>query len=213
MNWNFTDFLNLAGSLIISIGGAGVLIIGLSKYFGDNLAKALLQKHKFSHEKDLEEIKSKYSTELETTKNELEKSKALFHRYSEKQFELYNNLWKLLWRLKKQADDLWEEADPKLLPKFSKLVYSVEEAANINILIIEDNHYKQLISLVSKFQEFEFGKKQLISLRNKSAHQIEESGLNQQLVRNVIMRNGNIKSDYDKLIMDIAQSFKNQISA
>ena len=211
MNWTFTDFMNLAASLIISIGGAGVIILALSKWFGDFMANRLLQGQKFSHEKELEEIKSKYTRELENTKAELERSKSLFQRYSEKQFELYNNLWKVLWDLKKKADELWENADPKELPALSKKVWIVKEAVNINVLIIEEEHFEQLLNLVRQFEDFEFGKKQLVQLRNKTAHQVEEIGVNPEMVRDVIDRNWATKQEYDRLISDLALSFRNQI--
>lgn len=211
MNWTFIDFMNLAASMIVSVGGAGVIILALSKWFGDFMANRLLQGKKFSHEKELEEIKSKYTSELEKTKSELEKSKSLFQRYSEKQFELYNNLWKVLWDLKKKADELWENADPQELPGLSKKVWVVKEAVNINVLIIEEVHFEQLLNIVKRFEDFEFGKKQLVQLRNKSAHQVQEIGVSQEMVRQVIEKNRATKQDYDQLISDLAISFRNQI--
>ncbi|MEP7232362.1 MAG: hypothetical protein ABI691_19020 [Ginsengibacter sp.] len=210
-NWTFQDFLSFTGALIVSIGGAGVIILGLSKWFGDLMASRILQKQIFKHEKELEDIKSKFSTELEETKSELDKSKALFYRYSEKQFELYNALWKVLWNLKKKGDELWEYADPKELPSLSKNVSIVKEAVNVNILIIEEDHYKQLNTLIEKFEKFDFGKKQLVELRNKSAHQVEEIGVNEIIVRQVISDNGLVKQEYDHLIKELAKSFRKQI--
>lgn len=210
-NWTFQDFLSFTGSLLVSIGGASVVILGLSKWFGDFMASRLLQRQIFRHEKELEDIKSKYSSELEETKSELDKSKALFFRYSEKQFELYNALWKVLWDLKKKADELWELADPKELPNLSKKVSLVKEAINVNVLIIEEEHYEQLNKLVDKFEKFDFGKKQLVELRNKSAHQVEEIGVDEHMVRQVIANNGLVKEEYDHLINELSKSFRKQI--
>jgi len=211
MDWKFQDFLNFTASILVSIGGASVVILAISKWFGDFLASRLLQNQKFTHEKELEDIKSKYTKELEGVKVELEKSKSLFQRYSEKQFELYNNLWKVLWDLKKKADELWDNADPKELPNFSKKVGIVKEAINLNILIIEEDHFEQLMILIEQFEKFEFGKKELIQLRNKSAHQIQEIGVNQEMVRQVIEHNRHKKQQYDTIIQELAKNFRNQI--
>ena len=50
-------------------------------------------------------------------KNELEKAKSQFLRYSEKQFELYNDLWKVLLYTKRQADLLWQKANKPSIHK------------------------------------------------------------------------------------------------
>ena len=90
------EYVKLVTAFIVSIGGSSVVIIALSKWFGNFLSTRLLDAYNNKHEKELEVIKTKYASELENTKNELEKAKSQFLRYSEKQFELYNDLWKVL---------------------------------------------------------------------------------------------------------------------
>lgn len=143
---------------------------------------------------------------------ELEKAKSQFLRYSEKQFELYNDLWKVLLYTKRQADLLWQKADPNQIPSFSEQIRLTRNAISDNLLLIEEEHYEKLIQLIEQFEQFQFGKLKLIDIRI----QIEGGEQVQQIIskadaQNTINKNRRTKEKYDKLIMDIGKSFREQI--
>lgn len=206
------EYVKLVTAFIVSIGGSSVVIIALSKWFGNSLSTRLLDAYNNKHEKELEVIKTKYASELENTKNELEKAKSQFLRYSEKQFELYNDLWKVLLYTKRQADLLWQKADPNQIPSFSEQIRLTRNAISDNLLLIEEEHYEKLIQLIEQFEQFQFGKLKLIDIRI----QIEGGEQVQQIIskadaQNTINKNRRTKEKYDKLIMDIGKSFREQI--
>lgn len=205
------EYFKLVTALVVSIGGASVIIVALAKWFGDFLSHRLLDSYNNRHEKELEELKGKYANELEETKSELEKAKLQFVRYSEKQFELYNDLWKVLLYTKQQADMLWQKADPSQIPAFSEQIRLTRRAIDDNLLLIEDEHYNKLTQLIGQFEQFQFGKQKLIDIRTQM-----ESGDDVQLItkdeaRSTIRKNKKTKDKYDELIMDIGKSFRNQI--
>lgn len=201
------EYVKLATAFFISIGGAGVIILGLAKWFGGFLSSRLLDSYNNRHEKDLENIKSKYANELEMTKAELEKAKLQFVRYSEKQFELYNDLWKVLLLTKQQADMLWQQEEPAQVPAFSEQIRLTRNAINNNLLLIEEDHYESLILLIEQFEQFQFGKLKLIDIRSNS----QESTITKSEAQITIRKNKKIKETYDKLILDIGKSFREQI--
>lgn len=206
------EYVKLVIAFIVSIGGSSVVIFALSKWFGNFLSTRLLDSYNNKHEKELEVIKTKYASELENTKNELEKAKSMFLRYSEKQFELYNDLWKVLLYTKRQADLLWQKADPNQIPSFSEQIRLTRNAISDNLLLIEEEHYEKLIQLIEQFEQFQFGKLKLIDIRI----QIEGGEQVQQIIskadaQNTINKNRRTKEKYDKLIMDIGKSFREQI--
>lgn len=206
------EYVKLVTAFIVSIGGSSVVIFALSKWFGNFLSTRLLDAYNNKHEKELEVIKTKYASELENTKNELEKAKSMFLRYSEKQFELYNDLWKVLLYTKRQADLLWQKADPNQIPSFSEQIRLTRNAISDNLLLIEEEHYEKLIQLIEQFEQFQFGKLKLIDIRI----QIEGGEQVQQIIskadaQNTINKNRRTKEKYDKLIMDIGKSFREQI--
>lgn len=204
------EYVKLVTAFIVSIGGSSV--VTLSKWFGNFLSTRLLDSYNNKHEKELEVIKTKYASELENTSSELEKAKSMFLRYSEKQFELYNDLWKVLLYTKRQADLLWQKADPNQIPSFSEQIRLTRNAISDNLLLIEEEHYEKLIQLIEQFEQFQFGKLKLIDIRI----QIEGGEQVQQIIskadaQNTINKNRRTKEKYDKLIMDIGKSFREQI--
>lgn len=162
MKW--IEYFKLASAFFLSVGGSGVIIVALAKWFGGFLSNRLLDSYNNKHENELETLKNRYANELEKTKNELEKAKLQFERYSEKQFELYNDLWRVLLYTKQQADMLWQKADPSKIPSFSEQIRLTRKAINDNLLLIEEEHYNKLIQLIEQFEQFQFGKLKLIDL-------------------------------------------------
>lgn len=207
---DFKTFLNLISALVVSIGGTTVIVLALSKWFGDFLSNKLLSDYKNKHERDLENLKSQYSKELEETKSHLDKTKASFLRYSEKQFGLYNDLWKILLYTKNQADNLWENATPDKIPSFSEQIKLTRDAVNDNMLLIEETDYDNLDILIKEFENFKFGKAKLIDLRNQTKEEIERL-ISQNDVSAAINSNSEIRDRYDSLIMTIGKSFRLQI--
>lgn len=202
------EYVKLATAFIVSIGGTSVVVIGLAKWFGDFLSKRLLDSYNNKHEQELERIKYKYTEELEETKNALEKAKMQFARYSEKQFESYNSLWKILLYTKRQADMLWENLDPSQIPSFSEQIRLTKDAINDSLLLIEEEHYSKLILLIEQFEQFQFGKIKLIDIRGQFEGS-EEISLEE--TRITINHNKETKDNYDKLILDIGKSFRTQL--
>lgn len=205
----FIEYVKLFGAVLTSVGGATVVIIGLSKWFGDFLSKRLLDNYNNKHETELEGIKTIYLTELEKTKVDLEKAKFQFLRYSEKQFDLYNDLWKVLLYTKYQADELWESAMPEKIPSFGEQIKLTRDAVNNNLLLIEEGHYEKLIELIVQFEQFQFGKVRLIDIRKRPKENRQAISINQ--TRQTIQENQRTKEKYDTLIMEIGKTFRTQI--
>ncbi|HWB24260.1 MAG TPA: hypothetical protein VG738_02220 [Chitinophagaceae bacterium] len=220
--FSYTDLFKLAAAFFTALGGATVVIIALAKFFGDFLSKRLLDNYNNKHENELEAIKgtnssilegikNKYTKELEETKTALDKAKSLFFRYSEKQFDLYNELWKVLLYTKNQADSLWQKATPEKIPSFSEQIKLTNDAVNDGMLLIEEDHFNKLIQLIKEFEQFQFGKVRLIELRGLSAEEIQQKNILQDEVDYTIDVNRQVKEKYDSLIMEIGKSFRNQI--
>ena len=210
MNMELIEYVKLFTAFIVSIGGASVVVVALAKWFGGFLSNRLLDSYNNKHERELETLKNKYANELEKTKAELEKTKLLFARYSEKQFDLYNDLWKVLLYTKQQADVLWEKAEPSQIPAFSEQIRLTRNAINENLLLIEDEHYKKLIKLIGQFEQFQFGKQKLIDIRAQGNDNMA-SQITKGEARETINQNRKTKENYDNLIMDIGKSFRTQI--
>ena len=196
MSWN--EIFQIISGVIISVGGAGFVIWKLSSYFGEIWAK-----------KHLESIKKKYQKEIEAYKTKLDTIKETTLRYSGKQFELYNKLWKSLCRLKSTADMLWREANEQNLRIFSQQLKKTMEEVEKSFLFIEDSHYKELSKLFEEFKNYSIGKKKLIELY--MSKRSEQQKIDHDEILKLIKNNRRRKQRYDKLVKKIGNNLKKQL--
>lgn len=175
---------------------------------GNILSQKLLASSSQKHEKELEEIKNRYSQELEVTKNDLAKARTMYARFSEKQFNSYNSLWKVLLQTKRQADVLWSEPTPDRLRAFAEQIRLTKQAIEDEQLLIEDKHMEQLDKLLHEFEVFELGKTNLVTIL------ISDEDVNlpsQEDIETAINSNKEVKDKYDELLQKVVKNFRKQI--
>ncbi|MEJ7739696.1 MAG: hypothetical protein WKF97_19905 [Chitinophagaceae bacterium] len=191
MTW--TDTLKVVSGVIVALGGGSAIILGFSNYFGQLLAKRYEEK-----------IKVKFQNEINSYQNQLDILKQTTLRYSDRQFEHYSKLWSSLYDLKLLADDLWEQADPVRLERFSKQLRTTKADIEKASLFIEEEHYKELTKLIKGFSEYQVGKLDLINYRRNEMY-------NEYHVNQLIEHNGQKKNAFEKLIYIIKTDLKKQI--
>jgi len=179
--------------VLSSFGGAAVALGGLAKFLAGTIAKRIEQKEKLFLDKQLEDYR-----------NQLEITKAVVSRIGESQFSLYNTLWKSLFTLQKAGDDLWDIASHANLSKFTLALKNTKSMVDENLLLIEDRHIFQLTNLLTALGKYESGKKDLIELR-------DHDNVSEDAIRSAIDSNNNYRQEYNELLREIANSFKNQI--
>lgn len=79
MDWE--EIIKIIFTAIASVGGAGLIIVGISKYLGELFAKKYEQK-----------LIAKFQNEINDYQTKLDILKQTTLRYSDKQFEIYSTL-------------------------------------------------------------------------------------------------------------------------
>jgi len=179
--------------VIAALGGGGAIVLGLSNYFGQFLAKRYEEK-----------IKAKFQNEINEYQSQLDIIKQTSIRYSDKQFEHYSKLWASLYDLKLLADDLWQQASSVRLERFSKQLKSTKTEIEKASLFIEDTHYKELTDTIRYFSEYQIGKSNLINYR-------QTNNFDEYQVQQMIIENGIKKTDFEALILAVKANLKKQI--
>ncbi len=195
MSWN--EIFQIISGVIISVGGAGVIIWKLSSYLGEIWAK-----------KHLESIKKEYQKEIEDYKSHLDMLKETTLRYSGRQFELYNQLWHSLYDLKSMADALWEEANEQNLRRFSQQLKKTMDEVEKSYLFIEENHYQELLELLNEFKNYEIEKKRLVQLYMRRSYKQQ---VDPYEIKQLVEQNREGKQRYEQLVKEIGDNLKNQI--
>lgn len=188
------EYFKLIITIFGSVGGLGTLIVGLAKHFGNTWANKML-----------EEVKKDYQMEINEHKANLEKSKLLYFRYSDEQFKLYNDLWHSLCDLECAANELFKIVSKENLTKFVNQLDITITDVKKNALLLEDNHYNQLMDLFNKFKEYKIGKQRIIDLMNNPN---EISGIQ---TMQISLTNSHLKDEYSNILAIISKTFKLQI--
>ena len=189
----FENIIKIGLWILVSLGGAGGIILGFSDFFGRLFAKRYEEK-----------IKAKFQMKIDKYQNQLDIIKETTLRYSSKQFEFYCKLWTSLYDLKLLGDDLWQEANSTRLEKFAKQLKATKTEIEKASLFVEDEHYKELVRIISHFSEYQIGKKRLIDYRKDTAY-------DNDLVVQMINQNHGEKSRYENLIGRIKVDLKRQL--
>lgn len=93
---NVKDILEIAAAIIASVGGCGIIILGLSKWFGGVLANKLLENEKLKYNKELEEYKSKLNEQLNKVKSISEKELYVSKAQYDNEYKIYMEIWEKL---------------------------------------------------------------------------------------------------------------------
>ncbi|MDD3343855.1 MAG: hypothetical protein PHR87_09800 [Sulfurospirillaceae bacterium] len=163
----------------------------------------------------VESVKQEYKIEFDKIQKNndviVSEIKDRTSRYNSKQFELYNDLWSSLIDLKISADELWESASGRKLKDFSAKLHTAKISIEKSSLLIENNHYDELMKIIKEFEEFEIGKKKLINLRNKNIQEIDNIIQETYGIDGIIQNNKNVKNNYNNLLDKLKKKFKSTI--
>ncbi|WP_020539047.1 hypothetical protein [Lewinella cohaerens] len=152
--------------------------------------------------KYIEKVKHELQQELAQYKSQLEILKTVILRFSDKQFELYSNLWNQLQDLKYSSEKLWEAANKPNLKEFGinlkKSMIEIDKAS----IFLETEHYKELKDILQFFKDYREGKTRLIK---------EYENATNQDIRQMVDFNRERKDRCFELIDSIQKDISNQI--
>ncbi|MBE3144762.1 MAG: hypothetical protein IMZ61_12705, partial [Planctomycetes bacterium] len=163
-----------------------------------------VHKEKLRKETDSELTKLRGSVEVE-----VEKVKLRFSLYSQKQFELYNDLWLKLCELRRAMDGLWREATTENLWNFQEKLLSARDVLEQRAILIEPHHYNELHHILNEFGYYQMGKLNLIEMRReKERGRIFED----ELIGQLIIHNGQLKTKLQTYLDQMRDCLRSQIS-
>lgn len=93
---NAKDILEVAAAIVASVGGCGVIVLALSKWFGGVLANKLLENERLEHNKELEEFKNKLNEQLNKAKSVNEKELYVSKAQYDNEYKIYMEIWEKL---------------------------------------------------------------------------------------------------------------------
>lgn len=108
-----TEVLSIASTIILSLGGSGAIIIGLSNWLGKIWANRILEKEKHKYTKELEEYKNTLSEKMSILNSLIDKSSFVTKLQYEKEFSIYQEIWEALVNCIRVTKRLYPKSEDK----------------------------------------------------------------------------------------------------
>ena len=177
---------------MISLGGAGALLFGLSNFLG----KIYLQKEKAN----LDSLQIEY-------KKVIDKDMSFFERYYTSQFQTYNEIWSALCEVERISENLWVNAKRTDVTRLVKALSKARQELHKGALLFEEEDFRELNNLLDEFEEFRFGKFKIVEmLEGRRLGYFPEED-----IQEVINNNGSIRERYKSALEQVKGQLRSQI--
>ena len=206
-------------TLLAALGGAGVVVLGLSAFLGKVWSERIIGRERMAaareleHERmfanrALEHEKAQFSRELELLRAELQATNDHSRRVTDARFALYADVWERLQRLRDAGDDLWRNATRLTAEQFGLAFLEAKAATNRGRLILREHDYQELQQVFATFAQYDLGKRKLITLRSVEDIRDDAHRVRPDVIAMQIEQNGVARQRYDELIDQIARQFR-----
>ncbi len=147
MNWS--EIVTIVASFIVSLGGGGAIVFGLSKWIGEILAGRYVERTKGEIQQEVERAKGEIQQEIESYKTKLQKSQFLF----QKEFEAASQFISLYHRLIPSSQHPLDSPDERVkdfAPKLGDVEKELEQYRRIHGAALQQEVLKRLAETIEK---------------------------------------------------------------
>ena len=204
------------GTIVSSLGGATAISLILWKVFGnlvkqsvDNAFNRDADRIRRNFEEKIQSNQHEFETALEKAKNvysvQFDNLKASLQRYSESQFDVYRELWVALCELKVAADELWHFPTQSRVNEFSDQLRSAKVWLEKSAILIEEEHYQSLSELFKRFNDFLYGKENLVAFPQRNDLSDEAK---RDIRNDIVYGNRDAMDDYNRMLVNLRGYFR-----
>jgi len=169
------DLLNIALTVIGTIGGAGVIILGLSNWLGKVWANRLMQKETAAHSHALEKLRTELLRDSETHKVKLRKSEVFFAKELEATSAFIALFRSILPRHHMPNMD-WHDACDSIAENFAKIEIGLDQFLSVHGAALQDDVVEIVVEClgIAGDQKFEIEGPEVPSSANSAANKLYE---------------------------------------
>lgn len=155
---NVQEIFQISAAVLSSVGGAALILFGLSSWLGKVWANRILAKEKAQYSAEIERLRA-------DLKDLTERNKIVFARYFDGQFKVYNELWISLVDLENGVNALWDVANERNLKSFVVALRRANKQIRESALLIDPGHYTIIMKVLKEFSDYQIGKETLLANR------------------------------------------------
>ena len=149
------EIFKIIGAVIAGLGGSSIIILGLSSWLGKVWANRIFEKEKLKYEKELQDYKGAIDKEMQRLKTLDEKALYTTRIQYEKEFEIYQNIWKILVELVWAAKNLYP-IDGRRFPEDEDDASIEEYKKKYSLYNKKFNNFLNVITFNAPFYQEEF---------------------------------------------------------
>lgn len=136
-----TQIFEIAGAIILSVGGAGAVLLGLSSYVGKIWAQRILAQDRQKYETELEALKSRFEASNRELQGEIDKTIHIHRLHFETEFGALRSVWEKMAKMRRMMSSLRpmfsagpvlseEEESAQMQQRFSVFTDAFSDAIN-----------------------------------------------------------------------------------
>jgi hypothetical protein len=161
------DIFKILGAILVGLGGSSVIILGLSSWLGKIWAERIFQKEKHKYDIEFQNYMYNIDKEMQRLKTIDEKALYITKIQYEKEFEIYQNIWKALNECVRVTKNLYpkyedsptneaelEEYNNKKYKAYVEKFNNFSNIISSNAPFYQESFYNNLISLRIKCNQF-----------------------------------------------------------
>lgn len=133
-------------------------------------------------------------------------------RFTDAQFDTYRGVWVALQELRQAGDALWSEASQENMDAFVKALRVAKAQAAAGGIFFHYKDYKQLMSLLEHFANYEVGKRRLIELKTRREGGNRWDSWMQEDAERQIQKNRQHLEGYTALLDQIRRTYHDRLS-
>jgi len=183
--------------ILAVLGGVGIIILGLSKFFGGIVGERLKERSRKKSEID-----------IETHRQRLASRRVQTDQFAQSQYDIYVDIWRSLQGIKLAVDSLWEKANSQNIASLARCLRETRSRVDNWSFFFDEEHFKRLNELLVVLERFKEGKTFLVNIWSSQDVTIYfKEGIDRQ-----IEKNRNYKEKFESLLSEIKTSFRNRLS-
>jgi hypothetical protein len=190
--------MDIIFEILATVGGAGVVIIGLSKLLGNIWRDRLKEQERKRSEIALETLRQHYSIR-----------RVQADKFAASQYDIYLELWETLQALRLAVDALWGKVTKQNISNLLRQLRTTEQKVNDWSIFFEEEHLQELRRLLRIIESFHTGKLLLNEIRTEK----DLDYLKLDEIKNQIEQNRKYKDQLENLLDELRCHFREQLSS
>lgn len=190
--------MELIIQILATVGGGGVIVIGLSKLLGNIWQDRLKEQERKRTELELETVRHLYNIR-----------RVQADKFAGSQYDIYLELWETLQALRLTVDALWEQVTKQNVSNLVRQLRTTKQKVDNWSIFFDEDHLQQLRGIIKAIESFSTGKLSLEEIWSRNDLNYLQVGE----IKTQVERNRHYRDQLEELLENLRRNFRDRLSA